>query len=164
MRKQLFLAIVERLKEQVKEVKFIDLWNEQIATIQTGITWPVPAVFIEFEPYDVHQQSNHVRTANVNIRLHIVTRAVSYSGSDDKRMTEALGIFDLIDKIDAALHGLAGEYFASFMLTASATNHNHLELIESVETFSTRVTDVSSARKHTPVQLTDAEIIERAFA
>jgi len=161
MRKQLFLAIVERLKERVKEVKFIDLWNEQIATIQTGITWPLPAVFIEFEPYDVHQQANRVRTANVNIRLHIVTRVVAHNGSDDKkRMAQALGVFDVIEYVSAAINGLSGDYFSSFMLINSATNHNHLELIESIETFTTRVTDTSAARQHAPYVLTDAEIIE----
>jgi len=161
MRKQLFLAIVERLKERVKEVKFIDIWNEQIAVIQTGSTWPLPAVFIEFEPYDVHQQANRVRTANVSIRLHIVTRAVAHNGSDDKRMAQALGIFDTIEHVTAAINGLAGDYFSSFMLINSATNHNHAELIESIETFVTRVTDTSAARKHAPYVLTDAEIIDR---
>lgn len=162
MRKKLFLAIVERLKEQVKEVKFIDLWNEQIAVIQTGSTWPLPAVFIEFEPYDVHQQANRVRTANVNIRLHIVTRVVAHNGSDDKkRMTQALGVFDTIELVSAAINGLSGDYFSSFMLIASATNHNHAELIESIETFTTRITDTSAARQHSPFTLTDAEIIDR---
>lgn len=162
MRKQLFMAIVERLKERVKEVKFIDLWNEQIAVIQTGSTWPLPAVFIEFEPYDVHQQGNRVRMATVNIRLHIVTRSVAHNGSDDKkRMAQALEIFDLIEKVDAAINGLAGDCFSSFMLINSATNHNHAELIESIETFTTRITDTSAARQHAPYVLTDAEIIER---
>lgn len=161
MRKQLFLAIVERLRK-LEDVKFIDLWNEQIATIQTGSTWRQPAVFIEFEPYDVHQQGNRVRTANINIRLHIVTRAVTHNGSDDKqRMAQALEVFDTIEKIDAAINGLAGEYFSSFMLIASATNHNHAELIESIETFTTRVTDTSAARQHAPHILTDVEIIDR---
>ena len=146
MRKQLFLAIVQRLTEQVPAVKFIDLWNEHIATLQTGNTWPLPAVFIEFEQYDVHQQANHVRTAEVSVRLHIVTRAMSYNGSKDKRMTEALSFFDSINDINSAMTGLRGECFATFQHTASATNHNHAELIESIERWTTRITDASAAR------------------
>lgn len=146
MRKQLFMAIVQRLTERVPEVAFIDLWNEHVATIQTGSTWPLPAVFIEFEQYDVHQQANHVRTAEVSVRLHIITRAQNYNGSKDKRMQQALAYFDLIERVDAAMQGLAGECFASFMLTASATNHNHAEIIESIERWTTRVTDASAAR------------------
>ena len=146
MRKQLFLAIVQRLTEKVPQVQFIDLWNEQVATIQTGSTWPLPAVFIEFEAYDVHQQANHVRTAEVPVRLHIVTRAQNYNGSKDERMTCALAYFDLIDDINRAMTGLCGELFATFQHTASATNHNHAELIESIERWTTRITDASAMR------------------
>lgn len=161
MRKKLFLAIVARLTEAVPDIKFIDLWNEQLAVIKTGAAWPLPAVFVEFEQYDVHQQANHVRTAEISVRLHIITRAVNYNGSKDERMAQALAIFDDIDKINAAMQGLCGEGFASFMLTASATNHNHEEIIESIERWTTRVTDATAARKRAGVQLTDAEIIDR---
>ncbi|MBQ9187340.1 MAG: hypothetical protein IJ144_05905 [Prevotella sp.] len=161
MRKQLFLAIVNRLTEKVPELQFIDLWNEQLATIQ-GNTWPLPAVFIEFEQYDVHQQANHVRTAEISVRLHIITRAVNYNGSKDERMNQALAIFDLIDNINAAMQGLCGDCFASFMLTASATNHNHAELIESIERWTTRVTDASAIRKGQRVELSDIDIVNNA--
>ena len=55
MRKKLFLAIAQRIKEQVPDIKFIDLWNEHLAEIKSTTAWPVPSVFIEFEQYDVRQ-------------------------------------------------------------------------------------------------------------
>lgn len=60
MRKKLFLAIAQRIKEQVPDIKFIDLWNEHLAEIKSTTAWPVPSVFIEFEQYDVRQCANHV--------------------------------------------------------------------------------------------------------
>ena len=57
MRKQIFLAIANRIKEQVPEIKFIDLWNEHLADITTNTAWPTPSLFVEFEPYDVRPES-----------------------------------------------------------------------------------------------------------
>lgn len=144
MRKQIFKAIAEHLAKSVPEVRFIDLWNNNIATLAGGSTWPMPAVFIEFEPIEWGQLAAAAREGDVGVRLHIVTRAVATNGHTDKRQTAALEYFGLIDKINAAMAMLKGENFSAFMLTTSATNHEHAELIESVERYVTHARDTSA--------------------
>ncbi len=157
MRKQLFKAIAERIKQQVPGIKFIDLWNEQLAEITANTAWPTPSVFIEFEQYDVRQLANHIYMADVPIRLHIITRTKPYArGSEDRKLDEALDYFDLIDQVHAAICTLAGDNFSTLMLTASATNHNHAELIESVERYITRVQFGNGGR--TAQVLNDAQL------
>lgn len=162
MRKQIFKAIASQIKAKVPAIKFIDLWNEHLAEVTATTAWPTPSVFIEFEQYDVRQAANHVCMADVPVRLHIVTRNVTYTGGcDDKRIDKALEYFDLIDQIHAAMATLAGDNFSTFMLTASATNHNHTELIESIERFITRAQIVTAARPAKGVLLSDMQIIDR---
>ena len=144
MRKQIYKAICDRISQQVSEVKHIDLWNNNIAVLSGGAVWPRPAVFIEFETIEWRQQQNRVRMADIAVRLHIVTDAVSYNGSTDPKQDTALAFLDLLNKVNAAMHGLRGENFAGFMLTTSATNHDHAELIESVERYITRAQDTSA--------------------
>ena len=95
---------------------------------------------------------------NVAVRLHIVTRAMAINGSKDSRMEEALTYFDLIDHINAAMQRLNGENFASFILTTSATNHNHAELIESVERYVTRAQDISAIKNINTVSISGLQI------
>lgn len=144
MRKQIYKAICERISQQVSEVKHLDLWNNNIAVLSGGAVWPRPAVFIEFETIEWRQQQNRVRMADIAVRLHIVTDAVSYNGSTDPKQDTALAFLDLLNKVNAAMQGLRGENFAGFMLTTSATNHDHAELIESVERYITRAQDTSA--------------------
>lgn len=144
MRKQIFKAICDRLTEKVPDVAFIDIWNDNVNALNGGTAFPFPAVFVEFETIEWRQQGNSARMGDVAVRLHIVTRAVVANGSTDSRMEEALAYFDLIDRINAAMQRLSGENFASFMLTTSATNHNHAELIESVERYVTRAQDTTA--------------------
>lgn len=147
MRKKLFYAIAHHIKEHVPGIKFIDLWNEHLAEIKNTTAWPVPSVFIEFEQYDVRQLANHVCMADVPVRLHIITRTKTYTaGHEDKRIDDALDYFDLIDQVHAAMVTLAGDNFSTFMLTASATNHNHAELLESIERYVTRSQFTAGAR------------------
>lgn len=144
MRKQIYQAICDRLAECTPDVAFIDLWNNNIATLNGGKVWPVPAVFVEFETIEWRQMNRGARRGDVAVRLHIITRTVATNGSKDKRQESALAYFDLIDRINAAMQKLSGENFAGFMLTASATNHDHAELIESVERYVTSAQDITA--------------------
>ena len=144
MRLTIYEAICERISTQVPEIKHIDLWNNNVAVLSGGAVWPRPAVFVEFETIEWRQQQNRVRMADVAVRLHIVTDAISCNGHNDKRQHAALAFLRLINKVNAAMQGLNGNNFASFMLTTSATNHDHAELVESVERYITRAQDTTA--------------------
>ena len=144
MRLTIYEAICNRISTQVPEIKHIDLWNNNVAALSGGAVWPRPAVFVEFETIEWRQQQNRVRMADVAVRLHIVTDAISCNGHNDKRQHAALSFLRLINKVNAAMQGLNGNNFASFMLTTSATNHDHAELVESVERYITRAQDTTA--------------------
>ena len=144
MRLQIYKTICDRLTTQVPDIKHLDLWNNNIAVLSGGAVWPRPAVFVEFETIEWRQQQNRARMADIAVRLHIVTDAVSYNGNTDPKQDTALAFLDLLNKVNAAMQGLRGENFAGFMLTTSATNHDHAELIESVERYVTRAQDTSA--------------------
>ena len=158
MRKQIFQAICTRLAERVPDIQFIDLWNNNVATLSGGAVWPLPAVFVEFEQIEWRQQNNGCRRGDVAVRLHLVTRAVVTHGHADPKMPGALEFLDLIDRMNAAMQGLRGENFAGFQLTTSATNHDHAELMESVERYVTSVQDITAATQTTPAQIASLNV------
>ena len=47
MRKELYAAIVAKLKQDVPEVGHIDLWNHNVEFIEQEEGWERPAVFVE---------------------------------------------------------------------------------------------------------------------
>lgn len=145
MRTQVFKAIADAVAA-VPGVEFVDLWNNQVQTINGGSAFPFAAVFIEFEAVEWKQQNLGARRGALAVRLHVVTRAVSTHGHKDPRINEALAVFDLLDAINAAMQGLRGENFSGFMLTTSATNHDHAEIVENVERYVCGVQDITAMR------------------
>lgn len=146
MRKQVFKAIAEALAT-IPDVQFVDLWNNQVQTLNGGSAFPFAAVFIEFEAVGWKQQNMGARRGELAVRLHVVTRAVPTHGHKDPRINEALAVFDLLDAINAAMQGLRGENFSGFMLTTSATNHDHAEIVENVERYVCGVQDITAMRR-----------------
>lgn len=111
-----------------RAIKHIDLWNHNVEFIDQEVPWNRPAVFIEFVPFKWTQIAPAVAyRAQPLINLHVVT---DWPGAD----TDA-GQFRLLDKIHELLAGLSGETFMEFDIDSSATNHNHEEIVENIETY-----------------------------
>lgn len=134
MRKQIYLAIVEKLKTIVNTsgttaILHFDLWNQNVDFAQEE-AFPTPAVFIEFSPIKYKLSKEAAQVADVPLRLHIVTEATlnTYSGAFTQE--EGLNFFDLIDQVNKKMYELAGQG-----RIASYTNHDHGTLMESIEEY-----------------------------
>lgn len=69
------------------------------------------------------------------IKLHIVTDWEGSSADGSELQEDALKVFDLPGLIHAQLAGLGGETFLELDLVESDTNHNHEDIVESIEVY-----------------------------
>lgn len=129
MRKEIYQKVKAALEGiPGSPVKHVDLWNQNVAYIEQEEAWPRPAAFVEFEPIEwAGQKSDGYRT-NAYLRLHIVT---DWNGQES-----SLEVFDLCETVRDALIELSGDSFLGLKLARSYTNHNHEDIVESIEVFS----------------------------
>ena len=126
VREELYNAIAARLNE-VPEIEHVDLWNHNVEFIEQETAWARPAVFIEFAPIQWSPVVHGLEYRGaVTVRLHVVTDWTAESN---------IGQFQLLHKIHRALADMEGETFGEFDLASSATNHNHEEIVENIETY-----------------------------
>ncbi|MDR0677687.1 MAG: hypothetical protein LBF57_03380 [Holosporaceae bacterium] len=152
MRKKIYLKIIELLVEG-ELIKHVDLWNENIQYITEEQAWSTPAVFVEFEPIIWMPFPGGVQEGTVTVRLHIITRCIEPTNDSSPYKDSALAYLDMLDSINSRIHGFSGDGFNTFTRKQSVTNHNHEELVESIETFSVHVIDASSSSE---VQMIEA--------
>ncbi len=102
--KDLYLALVERLKTQVSELVTIDLFNNQFQNMMENQVIFFPCVLIEFEQIDFKNRTENIQEADVRLKFHLAQNIIgldTYEGSEN--ITNALAIFDLKDKVNQAL-------------------------------------------------------------
>ncbi len=117
-----------------RAIKHIDLWNRNVEFIEQETAWERPAVFIEFEPVQWSSIVPGVEyRSEARVRLHIVTDWASAvaDGSDGSGK-----YFELPDRLHDMLAGIEGENFKDFTLEQSLTNHDHEDIVESIEVYS----------------------------
>jgi hypothetical protein len=140
MRTELYKALCKKLKSIGDgEIKHIDLWNRNVEFIDQEEAWERPAVFIEICPITWEQTSGgKLQRGSGIMKLHIVTDWQGSAADGSPYQEESLAVFDYSEKIQRAIDGLTGEQFHSLHLVETHTNHDHEEMVESVEVYQLR--------------------------
>lgn len=151
MRKELYNALIEVLsrigtdgellpevpsEESERLIKHVDLWNRNVEFIEEEESWQRPAVFVEFG----HIEWNPIQPgieyrSEPELKLHIVTDWEGSSSACSPFKEESLKVFDLCDILHRHLRLLHGEGFTALDLKGSDTNHDHEDIVETIETY-----------------------------
>ena len=146
MRKAIYKAVSQRLKEAKLGIQYISLWNRNTEQLTKQKAFRLPAVFVEFEPIEWSQLGKGARSADLRVRLHIVTETLGTPENGGKYQDKALEHLELIESISGTIQGLAGDGFNCFMLVESVTDHDHERIEDNEECYITRLTDTSGQK------------------
>lgn len=133
MIREIYEAVSKALTGTGK-VKYVDLWNHNVEFIEQEADWERPAVFVEFQPIEWKATVPGVRyVTESSVQLHIVTDWQGGTSSADEE--QHLEVLDLLDDIHNALRLVDCDHFAEFHLGSTAMNHNHEDIVETIERY-----------------------------
>lgn len=127
--KDVYNAVKTAIEENVPEVRYIDLWNHNVEFIEQESAWDRPAVFIEFGPITWEPVKLCRLRGNGELRLHVVT---------DWAEGGQTAAWDVSESIRNALEDLSGMSFSGMTLCQTLTNHNHEDILESIDSYFVR--------------------------
>lgn len=118
-------------------VKHIDLWNQNVAFIEEESPWPRPAVFIEFGEisWSPLGGARKLLSGTCPVILHVVTDWKGGTADGDVTMAASVASMDLSERIGAEVLKAFGNSFHNIRLVSSTPNHNHEDIIESIERY-----------------------------
>lgn len=116
-------------------VEHVDLWNHNVEFLEQETPFPTPAVFVEFHPIAWEPVKERIVRGTMRITLHVVTEW----HNSPYELDELIG---LTDQIAARLHGCGSGFAGPLALSETQINHNHEELVETLETYACRVSRV----------------------
>lgn len=145
MRKRIYRHLTDLLSVMTDHageplVKHIDLWNQNVQFASIDTPFNLPAVFIEFGDIHYDTVSTGIQTAEVSVILHIVTKAQPLQAGWERHTA----FFELVDAIHNGMTRMRATDIGSFQRSYSKTNHNHEELLESIEGYTTFIEDRSA--------------------
>lgn len=122
-------------------IKHIDLWNRNVEFIEEDAPWARPAVFIEFGEvqWRLYGGAKCGLIGEMPVTLHVVTDWKGPTAEGELTSSESVASMDLSELICAKLQGLCGEHFRNLSLLSSQPNHDHEEIVESIERYACKI-------------------------
>lgn len=113
----LYLELSNKINDNLHEIRWVDLWHNQVNFLETEHPFPTPAVFFAFRSKIIDDVGNNVQTLTiqVDVYLYFETFDDTYLGSHNQQ--SALDFLTNLTDIYALLHGTSGENYSEMRRT-----------------------------------------------
>lgn len=168
----LFIALQERIKEKVSEIRYIDLDTGQLNEERPSVSFPAVLISIDSFSFENLVENKQVGEGTVSFKIVTDTYSNTNSLTPEEWKAKALDVFNLEWAIYKALHNWkpSAEDWQYGYLNRDST-HNHVVqqgLIIRESVFSLNYEDDKAVPEYTTTRLNPLEIestnLERATA
>ncbi|MBF6607988.1 MAG: hypothetical protein ITG00_04535 [Flavobacterium sp.] len=142
---ELYKELAEKIKSNVKGVKWIDLWNSQVYNLEGEHPFPAPAVFLAFRSNRMDDAGLKVQKVElqVDVFLFYETFLDTYHGAYNQE--QALEFLETLSQLNRIFHGSDGKSYSSMRrLSFSPVDTGGAGNLYSV-TYSCQLMDYSAA-------------------
>ena len=142
----LYESLQDHIYNVMPEIKWIDLWNNQLNNLDQEDPIPFPAAFIEFTPIAWTRMIG-CKKAELIIRIHLVQESYASSYKGSATQSQALEILDNSDILDTLLEDYSGQNCTPMIGSNMEIDVNHDMLIDTILDFTTSYTKVIAKKK-----------------
>lgn len=153
----LYAAILEKIKDDVTAVKWIDLDSGQLDNPERNYPFAFPAVFIDFPEITWSDLGERRQDGDVQINVRVAMRIINQTHGNTQdtaydTFTQAMNALKLLNTIHSKLHGFSdGTNFGRLIRLATSTERRDDGLKVFNMIYSCRVMDLSAQKTYTTV-------------
>lgn len=104
----IYKEIAEKITDNITEIKWVDLWHEQVSYLTTELPFPTPAVFIAFRMLEAVDEGLLVQHCNMQVDMYYFVEhfADTYTGSYNQE--SAMDFLRTLTDLYTLFHGKKG--------------------------------------------------------
>ena len=110
---ELYKELATKITDNLSEVRWVDLWHNQINFLEEEHPFPTPAVFLSFRSRELEDMGKKVQKVNLQVDffLYYETFLDTFKGAYNE--DGALEFIETLDHLHALFHGTGGENYSS---------------------------------------------------
>ena len=110
--KDLYQELCTLLSEKIPQIKWFDLWHNQVNFLAEEHPFPTPAIFFAFRINDTNDVGEKVQHVGLQIMIYVYYETFADTYKDSWNKESALAFLDILNQLQAALHGTSGENYS----------------------------------------------------
>lgn len=157
MIKALYLELSNKLA-QLDNIRWVDLWHEQVTFMEDEHPFPAPAIFLSFRLLDSEEMGELVQNGLMQVEVYLFyeTMSDSYVGSVNQQ--SATSFLELLENIYKSLQGSRGENYSEMRRTGFYPVNTGDAGNLYVSIFECRVVDESAKKSYADAGELDVEV------
>jgi hypothetical protein len=113
----LYKEIAEKITANLPNVRWVDLWHEQVNYLTEELPFPTPAVFVGFSTVNIDDTGTLVQQCNTQIDFYLFYETFSDSYEGSFNQDGALAFMEELTKLHALFHGKSGANYSAMRRT-----------------------------------------------
>jgi len=111
--KDLYKEHATLIADKVADIRWIDLWHNQVNFLTEEHPFPTPSVFLSYRTLNTQDAGNKVQKVNLQVDCYLYYETFADTYKDAFNQDSALDFINLMDLLNAALHGSEGTNYSS---------------------------------------------------
>jgi hypothetical protein len=107
----LYIELAQRIESKIPEVKWVDLWHEQISYLTEELPFPTPAVFIGLTTNKCDDYSLLIQECDIQVDFYLFFETFSDTYRGAYNQSSAIDFLRLLTKLHTTFHGVSGTNF-----------------------------------------------------
>ncbi|MEH0007574.1 MAG: hypothetical protein V6Z82_02495 [Flavobacteriales bacterium] len=117
---ELYKELAQRITTRLTEVRWVDLWHNQINFLEEEHPFPTPAVFLSFRSQQLEDTGLKTQAVTLQVDCYLFYETFSDTFEGSYNQQGALAFIETLDHIHALFHGSQGENYSSMRRIAFA--------------------------------------------
>jgi len=109
----LYTEIGTTINTKLDEIRWIDLWHDQVSYLTDELPFPVPAVFISFNTISCNDKGLLIQDCDTQVDLYLYYETFSDTYQGSFNQDSAIEFMRSVTKLHQAFHGTSGVNFSS---------------------------------------------------
>lgn len=109
----LYKEIAEKTTDKLTEIKWVDLWHDQISFLTSELPFETPAVFIGFSTLATEDRGGLIQDCDTQIDMYLFYETFSDTYWGSYNQDRALDYMNSLTRLHALFHGKDGVNYSS---------------------------------------------------
>jgi len=109
---EIYRELAEKITANIEEIRWVDLWHEQVNYLTEELPFPTPAVFVAFNTRGTEDKGTLVQDCHTQIDFFLFYETFSDSYDGSQNQDGALNFLNKLTELYALFHGKPGENYS----------------------------------------------------
>lgn len=110
---KLYVELGEKITEGMPEIKWVDLWHNQVGFLETEHPFSTPALFISIRSNAMNDMGQKIQNVGLQIDFYLYYETFVDTYKDGFNQEDALEFLNSIDNLHKLLHGSTGDNYTA---------------------------------------------------